>query len=97
MRNFSDNFGAISTAARLSRFICGELHGQGRSPPLARATVEIARFGCNGFWLTGLLNQKSSEFLSCVAIIFFILYSGHGIVNLAAILVSSRIIFGVAY
>ena len=45
-----------------------------------RATIVVAIFGQNVFWVTGLLNPKSFEFKSCVAI-FFGVYLSHGILH----------------
>ena len=57
-----------------------------------RATIEVAVFGQNVIWVTGLLSPKSFEFKSCVAI-FFGVYLSHGIVHRVAILFSSKISF----
>ena len=46
--------------------------------------------------MTGLLDQKSSEFQSCIAICV-VVYLGHGIVHRVPLIFSSKIIFLVRY
>ena len=56
-----------------------------------------ALFGKNGFWMTGLLNAKSPEFQSCVAMMFRGILKSHGIVHRLALSFPSIFFFGLRY
>ena len=73
-------------------------HALAHTRPLPRrATIQVAVFGQNVFWVTGPLNPKLFEFKSCVAI-FFGVYPSYGFVHQVSvhqvsILFSSKISF----